>query len=200
MICSLRPWKPGTFPGIPPSYGVERTVTREEFASLAVTYLAEVTAYARRLTRSRSDADDLVQDTYDRAFGHWHELRERRSCRAWLFRIARNLFTDHARSVAARPELWLVTGTDSSRLESIVSAESVERMDARQLEAALKHLPDEQREAVLLCDLWGFSYEEIAAIMSCPLGTVQSRIARGRGTLVTLLAAEMVQHGRRRGS
>ncbi len=175
-------------------------MTREEFATLAVGYLPDVSAYARRLTRSRSDADDLVQDTYDRAFGHWRELRDLRSCRGWLFRIARNLLTDHARSVAARSELWLVAGTDSSELQPMVSAETVERLDARQLEAALAQLADEQREAVLLCDLWGFAYGEIAEIMGCPLGTVQSRIARGRATLVALLAGETAAHGRRRGS
>ncbi len=175
-------------------------MTHEDFASLAVTYLGEVTAYARRLTRSPSDADDLVQDTYDRAFGHWQTLRELRSCRAWLFRIARNLWTDRARSAAARPELWLVADPDSSALQSTVSAECVERLDARELEAALRQLPPEQREAVLLCDLWGFSYGEIAEIMACPLGTVQSRIARGRTTLVVILATETAGHGKRRGS
>ena len=79
-------------------------------------------------------------------------------------------------------------GGDRLGPEPVVPAESVERIDAHQLEAALKHLPDDQREAVLLCDLWGFRYDEIAEIMSCPLGTVQSRIARGRALLATLLA------------
>lgn len=189
----------GTFPGMPPSYGMEAAVTREEFAALAVSYLAEVTAYARRLTRSRSDADDLVQDTYDRAFGHWRELREPQSCRAWLFRITRNICTDHVRSAAARPELWLVAANEAAAPEPVVSAETVERLDARQLEAAVQRLPNEQREAVLLCDLWGFAYREIAEIMNCPLGTVQSRIARGRETLATLLTAGMAGHGRGRG-
>ncbi|MFQ5664862.1 MAG: sigma-70 family RNA polymerase sigma factor [Candidatus Binatia bacterium] len=171
-------------------------MTREEFAGLAVSYLGEVTAYARRLTRSLSDADDLTQDTYDRAFRHWNDLREPRACRAWLFRIARNVHTDHVRSTAARPELRLVNSDDCWAPESIVSAETVERLDARQLDATLRRLPDKQREAVLLADLWGFAYEEIATIMDCPLGTVQSRIARGRAALVQLLAADTA--GRRK--
>ncbi len=172
-------------------------MTREEFSSLAVGYLPEITAYARRLTRTRSDADDLVQDTYDRAFGHWRELRDLRACRAWLFRIARNLLTDQARSAAARPELWLVSEIDPSTGARIVSADSIERLDARRLESALDRLPREQREAVLLCDLWGFAYGEIAEIMGCPLGTVQSRIARGRAALVTELAADAPAHATR---
>lgn len=165
-------------------------MTRDEFATLAVDYLGEVTAYARRLTRNAADADDLVQDTYDRAFHHWNELREQRACRAWLFRIARNIHTDQMRRGVARPELRLVSGGDTLGPEAVIPAESVERIDAHQLEGALKHLPHEQREAVLLCDLWGFRYDEIAEIMSCPLGTVQSRIARGRAMLATLLAAD----------
>ena len=165
-------------------------MTRDEFAALVVDCLGAVTAYARRLTRNAADTDDLVQDTYDRAFHHWNELRERRACRAWLFRIARNIHTDQMRRGAARPELRLVNRSDVLGPEPVVAAATVERMDAQQLEAALKRLPDEQREAVLLCDLWGFRYDEIAEIMSCPLGTVQSRIARGRAMLATLLATD----------
>ncbi len=178
---------------------VEPTVTRDEFAALAVSHLAEVTAFARRLTRNLSDADDLVQDTYDRAFRHWTELRELQACRAWLFRIARNIQMDHIRGAAARPELRLVRDTDELAREPAVPAETVERLDARQLEAALQRLPNEQREAVLLCDLWGFAYNEIAQIVGCPLGTVQSRIARGRTAVVATLAAEADMGGKTRG-
>ena len=174
-------------------------MTRDEFAALAISYLGEVTAYARRLTRNVSDADDLVQDSYDRAFSHWAELRDPRACRAWLFRIARNIHIDRGRSRAARPELRLVRETDGTGPEPVVSAEMVERLDARELEAVLQRLPDEQREAVLLCDLWGFPYEEIARIMECPLGTVQSRIARGRAAVVAAVAGEAAPTGKVRG-
>jgi RNA polymerase sigma-70 factor (ECF subfamily) len=174
-------------------------VTRDEFAGLAVGYLGEVTAYARRLTRNSSDADDLLQDTYDRAFSHWSDLRNPRACRAWLFRIARNIHVDRIRSAAARPELRLVRDTDGLAPEPAVSAETVERLDARQLEAVLQRLPDEQREAVLLCDLWGFAYGEIAQIVGCPLGTVQSRIARGRAAVIAALTAEADMGGKARG-
>jgi RNA polymerase sigma-70 factor (ECF subfamily) len=174
-------------------------VTRDEFAALAVGYIAEVTAYARRLTRHMSDADDLVQDTYDRAFRHWMELRNPGSCRAWLFRIARNIHIDRGRSQAVRPELRVVREADAPAAEPVVSPETVERLDARELEAILQRLPEEQREAVLLCDLWGFAYEEIAQIMACPLGTVQSRIARGRAAVITALAGATAAAGKARG-
>ncbi len=188
----------GTFRVIGPSYRVENGLTRDEFATLAVSYLGEVTAYARRLTRNAADADDLVQDTYDRAFRHWNGLRELRACRAWLFRIARNIHTDQIRRGIARPELRLVNSCDTLGPEPTVPAESVERADAHHLEAALKRLPDDQREAVLLCDLWGFKYDEIAEIMNCPIGTVQSRIARGRSALAALLVSEGVSRGKGR--
>ncbi len=161
--------------------------TREEFAALAVGYLEELTAFARRLTRHVADADDLVQDTFERAFRSWRSLRDRRACRAWLFRIARNLYLDRLRSQTTRPELRLVQPGDRVAPEPIVSPESIERLAARQLEDALERLPEEQREAVLLCDLWGFEYREIAEITGLPVGTVRSRIARGRARLAVLV-------------
>ena len=174
-------------------------MNREDFATLVVGHLGEVTAYARRLVRTWSDADDLVQMTYERAFGRWKTLRDPVACRAWLFAIARNIRIDEGRRAGARPDLHVVQGTEASSLEPFVSADAVERMDARQLEAALQRLAADQREAVLLCDLWGFTYAEIADIMCCPLGTVQSRIARGRSALAVLLAADVSSHGKVRG-
>ena len=162
---------------------------REEFAALALSSVEEVAAYARRLTRSAADADDLVQETFARAFRSWRDLRERRACRAWLFRIARNLHLNRRRYASSRPELHLVDEERAAEHASFVPPERVERLAAHDLEAALERLPAEQRDAVLLCDLWGFEYEEIASILGCPLGTVRSRIARGRGRLAVLLAA-----------
>ncbi len=161
---------------------------REEFAELACSYLEEITAYARRLLGNEWDADDLVQAAYERAFRHWREVREPAHCRAWLFRITRNLHLDRKRSEKSRDALRIVGGevTDS---QGSVSAETVERLTAKEIEAALGRLSNEQREAVLLCDLWGFRYEEIAKITGVPVGTVRSRISRGRQSLVRHLAA-----------
>ncbi len=174
-------------------------MNREEFAALAMAHLGEVSAYARRLARTWSDADDLVQMTYERAFSRWRSLRDPRACRAWLFTIARRIHIDQERSVAARPDLHLVQDGAPLGQHPFVAAEAVERLEARALKAALQRLPADQREAVLLCDLWGFKYEEIAEITSCPLGTVQSRIARGRGALVAMLADEGASCGKGRG-
>ena len=165
-------------------------MTREEFAALALVSLEELTAYARRLTRSAADADDLVQGTFERAFRSWRDLREPAACRAWMFRIARNLQLNRQRSAAARPELRLVDEDEADQLLGpVLPPERAERLAEHDLEAALGRLPAEQRDAVLLCDLWGFEYEEIASITGSALGTVRSRIARGRAKLASLLAA-----------
>jgi len=162
-------------------------VTREEFSHLALSYLEEIAAFARRLTGNPADADDLVQATFARAFGSWRKLREPAACRPWLFRIARNLFLDSRRASAVRSQLSLVMDTEASAEAFVVPAEAVERLAARELEAALDRLPREQREALLLCDLWGFQYAEISEIVASPIGTVRSRIARARGRLSALL-------------
>jgi RNA polymerase sigma-70 factor (ECF subfamily) len=164
-------------------------LTREDFASLALGYLPEVTAFARRLSRNAADADDLVQGTFERAFRSWRDLRQPGACRAWLFRIARNLHLNRQRSAGIRPELRLVDDEEGLAAGAVVSAEVVERLEAHDLEAALDRVPVDQRDAVLLCDLWGFEYEEIASITGWPLGTVRSRIARGRAKLATHLVA-----------
>ena len=164
-------------------------MSREDFASLALGYLEEVTAFARRLSRNAADADDLVQGTFERAFRSWRDLREPGACRAWLFRIARNLHLNRQRSAATRPELRLVDDEECLAAGAVVSAEVVERLEAHDLEAALDRVPVDQRDAVLLCDLWGFEYEEIASITGWPLGTVRSRIARGRARLASHLVA-----------
>lgn len=163
-------------------------MTRDDFATLALQFLEDVTAFARRLSPSAADADDLVQGTYLRAFRSWRGLRQPGACRAWLFQIARNLHLDRQRSDMQRPELRLVEDESDPEPRPLVRPEWVERLAARDLEKALERLPAEQREAVLLCDLWGFRYEEIAAITASPVGTIRSRIARGRARLAGLLA------------
>ncbi len=162
-------------------------MTREEFGALALGYLEEIAAFARRLTGNTADADDLVQATFERAFGSWRELREPAACRAWLFRIARNLFVDGKRAAAIRSRFSLALGSEALSEAFVVPMETVERMTARELEAALDRLPGDQREALLLCDLWGFQYAEIAEIVGSPTGTVRSRIARARSRMSALL-------------
>ena len=162
-------------------------MTREEFSVLALSYLEDIAAFSRRLTGNAADADDLVQGTFERAFEAWRRLRDPAACRAWLFRIARHLFLDGRRASAVRSHLSLAVDTETSTQAFVVPAEAVERLSARELEEALDRLPREQREALLLCDLWGFQYAEISEIVGSPIGTVRSRIARARDRLAALL-------------
>ncbi len=115
-----------------------------------------------------------------------------------MFRIARNLYLNRHRSAMTRPELHLVDDEGALAAEAVVSPELVKRLQAHDLEAALDRLPPEQRDAILLCDLWGFDYEEIASISGWPLGTVRSRISRGRAKLAGLLVAWKAQPRRQR--
>jgi RNA polymerase sigma-70 factor (ECF subfamily) len=94
---------------------------------------------------------------------------------------------DGRRASAVRSQLSLAEGTGSGAPALIVPAEAVEQLTARELEAALGQLPGDQREALLLCDLWGFQYAEIAGIVGAPIGTVRSRIARARRRLSSFL-------------
>jgi RNA polymerase sigma-70 factor (ECF subfamily) len=158
-------------------------VTRDEFAELALSYLDEVTAFARRLTFNAADADDLVQTTFERAFRAWSTLREAGACRTWLFRIARNAYLNERRAQKARPELRLLDLDPLSDVPAI-PADVVERLETRELEHALSTLSEEQREALLLSDVWGFTYSEIADITGVPVGTVRSRIARARDRVI----------------
>lgn len=174
-------------------------ITRQGFATLVLSYLEEVTAYARSLSRSEWDADDLVQAAFEQAFRKWKTLREPARCRAWLFRIARNLQVDRARARSAQPEIHLVEPSAQAAAEPVVPAETVERLTAHDLETALGRIPEDQRQAVLLSDLWGFRYDEIVEITNTPIGTVRSRISRGRTTLVRLLAGSRRNEGKFRG-
>ncbi len=158
-------------------------MTRDEFSEVVLRWLDQVTAFARRLTSSPADADDLVQTTYEQAFRSWRTLRDPRAGRAWLFRIARNAAVDRFRRESSRPEIELV-GYEAGELEVSVPPHRVESID---LEMALSRLPSDQAEAIVLCDLWGFTYEEIAAISGCAVGTVRSRVSRGRVRLLKIL-------------
>jgi RNA polymerase sigma-70 factor (ECF subfamily) len=173
-------------------------VTREEFGDLALKHLEEIAAFSRRLTGNAADADDLVQATFERAFGSWRQLRQPASCRAWLFRIARNIFADGRRAVSGHPQLQLVEAEKEPSSALVVPAETVERSTAHDLEVTFARLPWEQRDALLLCDLWGFCYAEIADIVQTPIGTVRSRISRARARVAALLL-DRAERGREDG-
>jgi RNA polymerase sigma-70 factor (ECF subfamily) len=143
---------------------------------------------SRRLTHNRQDAEDLVQDTYLRAFRAWRDQRRPKRVEPWLATICLNLARSGYRTRARRPsevplEEWMVEPRPGEDPESR-AIEAVERDD---LYRAIRELPEEQRVAITLVDLSGFSTYEAAEAMGTPRGTVLSRLHRGRRALARLL-------------
>ena len=168
--------------------------TPPEFAAVALGALSSLYNFAYRLVGNEADAEDLVQDTYVEAFRHAGQLRNLAHCRAWLFRILRNRHVSGERARRARPELVLVDGRleasdESSVREALPHLERslIARLTRPAIVQALATLPEGMRSALLLCDLEGFTYEDIARILECPIGTVRSRIARARAQLIRQL-------------
>ena len=159
---------------------------------------------ALRLTRNRQDAEDLLQETYLRAFAHYDGFREGTNLKAWLFRILKNGFINRYRQQKAGPrEVDLERGgaTFESALEEAVppAATPEDELLGRSLDGdvarALASLPEDFRLVIELVDLQDFSYREVADILEIPLGTVMSRLYRGR----RLLEETLLAYGKRRG-
>lgn len=140
--------------------------------------------YARALTGERALADDLVQDTLERAWGRLHMWRRGTDLRAWLFSIMHNLYVNQAISRQGRTNVSF----DIAVLDLPVPATQEERLLIRELLAAVGRIPDEQREVILLVGLEQMSYQEVAEVLGIPIGTVMSRLSRGRERLRALMS------------
>lgn len=174
---------------------------RHEFIAVALDFLPSLFNAAVRMAGSEHDAEDLVQETYVAAFGHAEQLRDLAHCKAWLFRILRNRFVSRERERRARPELVVVDGgidaADALQPDAVpvVERAMIARLARPAITQALARLPEDLRTALLLCDLDGFTYDEIAEIMACPVGTVRSRIARARARMVKQLGTQAIALG-----
>lgn len=181
-------------------------LARKEFEDVALPQLDALYGAALRLTRNPAEAEDLVQDAYVRAYRFWHTFKTGTSIKAWLFTILRNTFinryhkTNRRRSARSDLESQLsalgpevAVGHPTSKVPGPEMAIS-QRITRERIMAALETIPEDYRMAVILADLEGLAYKEIAEVMECPIGTVMSRIYRGRRLLHTLLrdhAAEL---------
>lgn len=142
--------------------------------------------YARALLRDREAADDLVQDCLERAITRWPLRRPDASTRAWMLTMMHNLAINRIRSFRRRGDPVPLEAVDPSWLAQAPDQEAT--MRGRDLLAALDRLPGDQRQVVLLVSLEGVSYAEAAAVIGAPIGTVMSRLSRGRERLRQLLA------------
>ena len=142
--------------------------------------------YARALTGERNAADDLVQDTLERAWTKLHLWRSGSDLRAWLFTIMHNVHVNQVRSRAATATLPL----DEDMPDAPVRASQADLLEVRDIDAALRRLPVEQRSVLLLVALEHMSYQEAANTLGIPIGTVMSRLARARERLRIMLAAD----------
>ena len=150
-----------------------------------LTWIPRLRRYARALVGNRDDADDLVQDTLERALSKaalWHGVLD---MRAWLFGMMHNLHVDGVR----RPKLHTVILDDDTPEVPVAPTQS-ERLAVLDLQAALEKLPVEQREIILLVALEDMSYAEVAATLGVPIGSVMSRLSRGRERLRSLMEGQ----------
>lgn len=170
-----------------------------DFHETALPWLPHVARYARLLTRDPADAADLAQETFLRAFQNWHTFRGGSDCRKWLFTICRHAFLrDRQRAsrfvgdIDADVEVRLATEAYEQALTCGMQ-HLFDRLDiAPALARTLRDLPDEYREAVHLVDVEGFSYADAATALDAPIGTVRSRLFRGR----RLLQHALVEYAR----
>ena len=165
------------------------------FSELAMPYMDALYSAALRMTRNPADAEDLVQETYLRAYRGFGGFKEGTNIKAWLYKILTNTFINTYRAKKRRPEetefddvaefsiYGRLGGLEAANAERTPETEVLDAMPDEVVKEALESLPEQFRMAVLLADVEGFSYKEIADIMDVPIGTVMSRLHRGRKQL-----------------
>jgi RNA polymerase sigma-70 factor (ECF subfamily) len=174
---------------------------RARFEAEALDLSDQVYRVARHLASSREDADELVQETYARAFRSWRSYSPGTNLRAWLLRILTNLNIDRGRRRQRTPEMQPLEEGDYflyNRLEEATEGPSeeervVERLSQDDIVTALSAVPHDFRDVIVLVDIGDFSYQDAAQILDIPIGTVMSRLHRGRRILKTRLAEEAVE-------
>jgi len=181
------------------------TDLKQRFEAEALPFMDQLYAAAMRMTRNPSDAADLVQETYVKAFQAFRGFEPGTNLKAWLYRIQTNTFINSYRKRQRDPyqnsiddlEEWQLAGSESATSMSSRSAEAeaIDHLPDSDVKDALQSIPEDFRMAVYLADVEGFSYQEIADIMKTPVGTVMSRLHRGRKLLRERLRDYAVERG-----
>ena len=183
---------------------------RETFVRDAMPYVDQLFGAAMRYTRNRADAEDLVQEAMAKAYSSFHQFRPGTNLRAWLYRVLSTTYINSYRKKQRRPQEVSADGVRDNledagdfslfdRLEGGASPsaefEVMQQLPQQAVKDALDSLPEQFRTAVYLADVEGFSYAEIAEIMDTPIGTVMSRLHRGRNALQRALYDHAIRYG-----
>jgi RNA polymerase sigma-70 factor (ECF subfamily) len=180
------------------SENLDEPTRRREFEKIAYEHMNSLYSTALRMTRNELDAEDLVQDVYVRAWRFFHKFKRETNFKAWIFKILTNTFINQYRKKTGEPfhveidkvghqfsndpqdvHISFIEQFDSGAYKNLFGDEILEALDA---------MSDEFKLVVLLADIQSFSYKEIAQIMDCPVGTVMSRLSRGRRQLQIMLS------------
>ena len=173
---------------------------RVRFEEDALALSDQVYSVARHLANSRDEAEDLVQETYSRAFRSWRSFQPGTNLRAWLLRILTNLNIDRGRRKQRAPQMQALEANDYFLYDTLASDDGVtdeervvERLSQDDIVSALSAVPHDFRDVIVLVDIGDFSYQDAAQILGIPIGTVMSRLHRGRRILKRGLAESVAE-------
>ncbi len=184
----------------PSAYEIQKQM---DFQTEAMIHIDSLYNFAVRMTGDSEDANDLVQETYMKAYRFFESFEKGTNCKAWLFRILKNSYINRYRKESKQPDK--VDYDDIKEFYHTIKHSSLDSTDLQEkmfgellsekVSRALNSLPEDFREVVQLCDIEGFTYEEIANMVDCPIGTVRSRLHRGRKILRDKLLTYALDHG-----